>query len=75
MKTISRKNLPVRLPFIQTALAILLMDYYNAAEWVRGVVGCFIVILWIFALCIKSQEEDIDFFEKEKLEEMRRQQS
>lgn len=66
MKTISRKNLPARLPIVHTALAILLLDYYDAPQWLYGVIGCILVMLWIAAIYTKSKEKEVDLFEESK---------
>lgn len=50
--------------FHTDSISILLLDYYNAPQWLWGVIGCVIVILWIIVLYTNSQEKYENIFEE-----------
>ena len=61
MRKIHRQNLPTKLPITQTLTIFLAMDYWNAPEWLFGVV-CFstAIILGATIYSIVTQElEDV----------------
>lgn len=45
-EVINPKYLPSRLPLFATLLSFLMLDYYNAPDWVWGVVGTLWFIIW-----------------------------
>lgn len=61
---LSNNSLPARLPVVFTAVVYLLLDKFQAAEWVWGAAGLFLVLLWIFTFIAKSHEEHIDLLNK-----------
>lgn len=66
VKVISRNQLPIRLPFSQTILFCLALDYWKASELTVGVVLTLLSIVWIASLYV------IMFVEKPvKLEELK----
>lgn len=65
-KVIHPSNLPMRPPFLFTGLAYILMDYYEAPDWVFGSVGLFLVLLWIIWVIDVINREHIDVLNKEK---------
>ena len=62
-KVISRGNLPVSSPIQLTVLVILAMDYWDGAQWVWGVVGSLLVLLWISFIISFWQHDHTDIFE------------
>lgn len=42
--------MPAQLPLQTTALAYLLLDRWQAAGWVWGVVGTMLALIWVWAL-------------------------
>ena len=46
-KVISRKNLPIRNPFLATMVLGLLLDRFNAPGWAWGASMMFAVLVWI----------------------------
>lgn len=47
---------PVRLPFWHTAIVYLLLEDFNAAGWVRGVVWTMMAMLWLGVLLMRRIE-------------------
>ncbi len=68
-KKIDRKNLPAKLPVTSTIVAIMAMDYWNAAEWIWGAVVIVGLIIWIACLWSVSNENNIDIFKNKNLHE------
>jgi hypothetical protein len=66
MKVISRKLLPTKLPILSTAVTLHLLDYYNAAEWLWGVMVCFLIIGWVISICMLVNEEHVDIIDPKK---------
>ena len=60
MKVISPKNLPTKIPVSFTAILFLIMDKYNAAGWVWGLVGGVMALLWIGCIITISKEERME---------------
>jgi len=59
-KVINRKQLPTKLPLTSTLLAILMMDYYSAPQWVWGVVITLLSVLWVYCLYAIVTDEDVE---------------
>lgn len=60
MRKIHRQNLPTRLPITQTLTVFLAMDYWNAPEWLFGVVCFSAVIIWgatIYSIATQKMED------------------
>ncbi|WP_421977847.1 hypothetical protein [Roseivirga seohaensis] len=57
---ISRKNLPKNLPFMGTLTCILALDYWNAPEWLWGVIGALLLISWIVVIAARLKDTEID---------------
>ena len=60
MKKIHHKNLPTRLPIPLTLSVFLAMDYWNAPEWVFGIVCFSAVIIWgatIYSIATQKLED------------------
>jgi hypothetical protein len=63
MKTkyvLPRGVLPTNLPIMNTCLAYLLLDNFNAPQWVWGAVGVFLFFLWCASITLKVIEVPID---------------
>lgn len=67
-KVIDPKNLPIRLPFWPTLLAVLSLDYWSAPEWMWGTVICLLAIWWFIALWVVDKEEKIDLMSERWIE-------
>ena len=64
-KVIKPTNLPVRMPLVITLVFYLFLKEMNAPEWVWGVAGCFVFILWLsWVVRFFWVEKYIDIFEK-----------
>jgi len=61
---LANNSLPTRLPIQFTAIVYLLLDKFQAVEWVWGAAGVFVVLLWIGAIIAMSNEEHIDLLNK-----------
>ena len=60
MRVIHRKNLPIKLPITQTLTIFLAMDYWNAPEWLFGVVCFSAAIIWgatIYSIATQKMED------------------
>ena len=64
MRKIHRKNLPTRLPITQTLTIFLAMDYWNAPEWLFGVICFSAAIIWAAAIYSISTQKTEDVFTK-----------
>lgn len=62
-KVISRGNIPPSSPVLSTVVAILAMDYWDAAEWVWGGVGLLLLMLWIAFIISFWNNDHVDIFE------------
>lgn len=68
-KTISRKNLPAKIPGTTFLVWVLALDYWNAPGWLWGVVITIMVIILlsiIYSIFWKS--ESIDIFEEKGID-------
>lgn len=63
-KVLSRNSLPSYIPVQFTAIVYLLLDKFNAVEWVWGAAGFFVVLLWIGAIYTILTEDQIDLLNK-----------
>ena len=59
-KVISRKRMPVKFPVLLTLNVVLAMDYWQAPQWLWGVMLTFIALLWVGAVAIFVREEQVD---------------
>ena len=65
-KVISGNNIPVRIPVIDAIVLYLLLDKFNAAAWIWGVVGTLWAIMFIATLIATWNEKSIDIFKEDK---------
>lgn len=47
---------PARLPLQTTAVAYLLLEHFDTPEWVYGVVGSLLAMLWLIAIVLIAAE-------------------
>ena len=59
-KVLQQNNLPTKLPLWQTAVAFLLMERFNAPEWLWGVFGFFFFIVWCTNIYSLVTQENVD---------------
>jgi hypothetical protein len=59
-RVISYKNLPSRIPVYQAMVAYLMMDKFNAAGWVWGVVGTIFTIVIISSIIGLFNQIEVD---------------
>lgn len=59
-KVISRKNLPVKLPFVQTLSVITALDYWKAPQYLWGSVGLFYVVIWAATFYAMGTQKEVD---------------
>lgn len=64
VKVIKRVNLPANLPLTFTAIVYLLLDKFNATEWIWGASGIILLILWIASIIALFMQDNIDIFDK-----------
>jgi len=64
-RVLKPNNLPTKLPFFQTLIAMIAMDYYNAPQWVCGAVGLYVLLAWIVAIYSMATEEKQDLFKND----------
>jgi hypothetical protein len=64
MKVLSIKNLPSRLPFLHTVLYFLALDYWQAPQWLWGVLGAVLVFMWISAVYSLLTQDQVDVLNK-----------
>ena len=62
MRKIHRKNLPTKLPITQTLTVFLAMDYWNAPEWVFGIVCFSASIIWVATIYSIATQKLEDVF-------------
>ena len=60
IKVIAKKNLPVRLPFVGTAVAWLLLDRFDVDGVWRGVVYALVGLWWILIVVVFWLEEYVE---------------
>lgn len=64
MKVISRTNLPVKMPVMNTVITVLAFDYWNAPQWLWGIMGVVCLGVWIYVLVRFKIEKAIDIINK-----------
>ena len=60
---IDSSNFPMRLPLFNTIVAYTVLEYWNAPQWLYGVLGTMYAIIWIGFFVSKFYEKRIDIFE------------
>lgn len=65
-KVISRTLMPTPIPVIHTLIIILALDFWNAPEWLWGVVGVYLLILWAGFFTRIFNTEEVDIFAEPK---------
>lgn len=68
-KTISRKNLPTKIPTTTFLLWVLALDYWNAPGWLWGVAITIMVIILLSTIYIVFwKSESVDIFEEKGID-------
>ena len=68
MKVIAYKEMPSRLPFMQTAVLYLLLDHFRSPGYVWGVAFTMMAIYWIVAIVVLCvQEQTLIFTSREPI--------
>lgn len=62
-KVIKSKYLPSRIPTIPTLSIVMALDYWNAPQWLWGVMLTLLGIVWISVIYQKVTEEEIELIE------------
>jgi len=62
MKVIKPSNLPTKFPVTFTAVVYLMIDKFQPAGWVVGVIWTLVVLLWIMAIIIIYKQKHTDIF-------------
>lgn len=66
-KIIAYTNFKTKNPLWETAITVMMLDYWEAPQWLWGVVGCLWFLLWVLWIVGFWTEEEVDVFkEKEK---------
>lgn len=63
-KVIARTNLPTRPPLLFSMVVYLMLEHFNAAGWVYGIVGTIAVIFWICFFVNLFDQDSVDIFKK-----------
>jgi hypothetical protein len=63
-KVISHKNLPAKLPTVLTFMVYILLDKFNAPQWLWGGLGAVMLVLWVATIAARQYEEDTDIFKQ-----------
>jgi hypothetical protein len=66
-KVIKSKNLPTRLPLWQTITTLLALDYWNAPQWLWGVLATVFLIVWGVGVAGLISEDSVDIFKDKQL--------
>jgi hypothetical protein len=59
---IAHKNLPPKLPIMQTAFWWMFLDYVSAPEWLFGVFGLFFAFVWVSMFTDAMKKDSVDIF-------------
>jgi hypothetical protein len=51
-KAIKRKNLPAKLPVTSTVIMLIAVDYWQAPEWLKGILYFIYALIWITAIYV-----------------------
>src|SRR5690606_6610422 len=63
MKVIERKNLPTKIPVINTLVIVMALDFYNSSAWLWGVLLTIWSIIVIASIIGVYRDEYVDLFE------------
>lgn len=58
--------MPAKFPFSLTLSLIIAMDYWNAPQWLWGILGTILFIIWVLIIIAFVNEIETDIFKKEK---------
>lgn len=64
IRTIAPRNESMKFPITPTILAYLMYDKFPNPQWVWGIVGLFIVLVWILCIYSLFRTEYVDIFEE-----------
>ncbi len=59
-RVIKRDNLPSKIPVFQMMTAYLMLDKFNATDWVWGVVGTIMAVVFIGNVVNFFKETEVD---------------
>lgn len=59
-KVIKRENLPSTIPLFSTLTTYLILDKFNAPEWMWGVLAFIFLLGWINSIYRIVTDEDVD---------------
>jgi len=65
-KVLKSNNLPSRLPFFPTVITIIALDYWNAPQWLWGMLGVLFLLWWITSIINIATQKEVDLFKKDK---------
>lgn len=65
-KVINSRNMPMNTPLYQTLAVVLALIEFEAPEWVCGVVGTILVIVWLGWIISIFNTEQLPPFGEEK---------
>lgn len=68
-KKISYRNIPSKPPIWNTLVCFLVMERFNAPEWLWGVLGFIFAIAWVASIYGIIMEEAVDIFEEKPKKE------
>lgn len=64
MKVISTKNQRTEMPVYSPIIIWLALDHWHAPEWLYGVFGVMVVLLWIDAIYKFGADEQVDIIKE-----------
>lgn len=59
---IAEKNIPLRAPLYQTLVVGMVLDRFQAPQWLWGLIVMFFIFLWVGFFCARSIQEQVDVF-------------
>ena len=65
-KVIKSANLPSKFPLTVTLCWITMLHYWGAPQWLLGVFGALLSIVWLGYIVSFWHEENVDLFDKER---------
>lgn len=65
---VSFDNLPAKLPLNTSLVWVTCLSYWEAPEWLIGVVGFLLVLGWIGYFISMSKQSQVDIFEDSQTE-------
>lgn len=66
VKVISYKNFQIKMPLWNTLVCGTMLSYWQAPQWLWGVMGCLFSVMWIAWAIKLVNTEQVDIFEEKE---------